>query len=95
MMKEFYLNYNIKCCNALSEYGKGLINNIYDDRKSRYDKNWLICNKHIFKKIINKPIGLPPILLSNAGDYLYICEFYKLFNSLNTDIVTDDDLDRM
>ena len=95
MMKEFYLNYNIKCCNALSEYEKGLLNNIDENSKSIYDKNWLINNKHIFKKIINKPIGLPPILLSTAGDYLYICEFYELFNSLNKDIVTDDDLDRM
>ena len=95
MTQEFYLNYNIKCCNALSEYEKGLMNCTDNNIKTIFNKNWIIKNKFIFKKIINKPVGLPAILLSNSKNYLYIYEFYKLFNLLNLNIITDDDLDRI
>lgn len=95
MQQEYYLNCNIKCCNALSEYEKGIINAKDKGLELEFNQNWLLSNKEIYKAIINKPIGLPPIILSFANNYLHIKEFYTLFSTLNIGIINDDDLDKI
>lgn len=92
-LNEFYLNRNIKCCNALSEYEKGIKHFTDKDSILLFNKIWLLRNKEIYKSIIVKPKGLPAIKLSYSDEHLHITEFYKLFKTLNIDIISDDDLD--
>jgi len=94
-LNEFYLNRNIKCCNALMDYEKGIINLTDNDSRLQFNREWLFNNKEIYKSIINKPKGLPAIKLSFVDNYLHISKFHELFNSLNTDIISDDDLDKI
>lgn len=93
--KEFYLNLDLKYCYLLAEYEKELASNLDNDSKLTFNKNWILKNKYNYKKIINKPVGLPAILLSSANEYLYIVQFFKLFKSLNVGILSDEDLDEI
>ena len=94
-LNEFYLNRNIKCCNALREYEKGIKHFTDKDSILLFNKIWLLRNKEIYKSIIVKPKGLPAIKLSYSDEYLHITEFYELFNALNIDTISDDDLDKI
>ena len=92
-LSDFYLIRNIKCCNAIGDYEKGIAKLNDESVISQFNKDWVILNKFLYKSILNKPKGLPPILLSFAKEHLHIMEFYELYNSLNIDIINDDDLD--
>ena len=71
-LTEFYLNRNIKCCNALSEYEKEIKHFTDKDSILLFNKIWLLRNKEIYKSIINKPKGLNEKMIHPINRNSYI-----------------------
>ena len=95
-MNEIYNKRNLECQKALEKYEKDILDCKDDSDKSLFNIIWVIDNRFLFILLINKPKGLPYIQRSYSNSlYPFMAKFYSQYERLNTNIVSDDELEQI
>jgi hypothetical protein len=95
-INEIYNKRNLECQKTLEKYDKDILDCKDDSDISLFNKIWIIDNRFLFILLINKPKGLPYIQRSySSSQYPFMEKFYSQYERLNSDTVSDDELEQI